>query len=133
MQVMKQLLNSRILVVDDDHDTRTDFDALFREHGADVYAYGEILDAVRHLEQDPSFDVVIIDYQLGHCTGVDLLEMIKEYNLCTPQTHFICVTACAYDADTSYLLEQGFDAVQSKPVDIHDLTDCVSTFCGTVG
>ena len=69
-------MNARILIVDDDADTRSVFRTKFEHSGYDVDTAGSAEDALASLAKAPP-QVVITDLRMPGMSGLDLLERIK--------------------------------------------------------
>ncbi|MCX5723440.1 MAG: response regulator [Nitrospirae bacterium] len=66
----------RILVVDDDANIRLLLSELLTYEGYNVFEAGDGLDAVHELEQR-HFDLVISDYRMPRCDGMQLLARCR--------------------------------------------------------
>lgn len=68
----------KILLVDDDTFLRDMYATKFIECGHDVQTAVHASDALRVLEQDTSFDLVIVDMIMPGMTGVELMIELKK-------------------------------------------------------
>lgn len=68
----------KILLVDDDTFLRDMYATKFVECGHQVTAAVHAPDAIRILEQDQSFDVMIVDMIMPGMTGVELMQELRK-------------------------------------------------------
>lgn len=110
----------RILLVEDDDDTRAVLALSICSLGHDCRAVPDGHAALATLEDSP-VDVVISDWQLPGMTGADLCRQIRAKEETGSYTYFIFATA---HHDRERLLEgmaAGADDYQRKPLDLDDL------------
>jgi two-component system OmpR family response regulator len=120
----RPLTNRYILVVDDDVDARQIFSAVIAYHGGLVRTVATARHALRLLRfMRP--DVIVSDISMPNESGLWLVRRLRERGETIPM---IAVTG--YDTPTQTLLEAGFDAAFTKPVDhgrlvqtVRDLAD----------
>jgi len=114
---------SRILIVEDNEKNMK----LLR----DVLGYKkhQVLEAVdgesgvaTATEQLP--DLVLMDIQLPGISGVEALRQLRA-NEATAKIPVIAVTASVMDQDRRQIIEAGFDAFASKPVNLKELMAAV--------
>jgi CheY-like chemotaxis protein len=124
----------RILAVDDE--------ALllkaYRRMLADIHDVVTVLgghEALRILERDASFDVILCDLQMPEMSGMELHTAVQaRYPLLADR--FIFVTGGAFSIDAKRFLEESVCAVIQKPFRIEDLlalVDRKSREAGTGG
>ena len=120
------LARQRILVVDDDEDTRELTGLILRAHGAEVTEAGSAADGLSLL-QAQGFDALVADIGLR---GSDGYELIRAVRALPPtgggQVAAIAVTGYASAKDRNQALAAGYDWHLSKPVDPASLVDVVS-------
>lgn len=120
----------RLLVVDDDSDTRTLLTFLFESEGAEVIAAASAGDALEIM----SFfkpDVFISDIYLPDESGCSLL--VKVRNLEAKRGRkipAIALTASALDEDRNLALLAGYNIYRCKPIDLDDLASVVANLAG---
>lgn len=117
----------RLLVVDDDSDTRTLLTFWFELDGAEVITVASAGDA---LEKMSFFkpDILISDIYLPDENGCSLL--IKVRNLEAKRGRkipAIAMTASALDEDRNWALLAGYDIYRCKPIDLDELASTVAS------
>ena len=113
----------RILVVEDDDDTRELVRATLEHAGAQVEAVATASDARREiLEEAP--DVLVSDILLPEENGYSLIESLRTAGITTPA---IALTAHARREDAEQARTAGFQIHLPKPVDAARLIDAVAT------
>ncbi|RAM48053.1 MAG: hybrid sensor histidine kinase/response regulator, partial [Hapalosiphonaceae cyanobacterium JJU2] len=127
------LAGLRILVVDDDTDTRNFLEYLLKEYGATVTAAKSANQALTTLAQ-LQHDLLISDIGMPEVDGYGLIEQIRtippEQGGNIPA---IALTAYAGDSDRQRLLAAGFQAHIAKPVDIEQLLLAIADLCRSLG
>jgi CheY-like chemotaxis protein/nitrogen-specific signal transduction histidine kinase len=119
------LEGTRILLVEDEPDSRELIAMVLRGRGADVVAVGSCREALSAFaKQRPH--LVISDIAMPGESGYDLIERLRslpaEQGGATPA---IALTAYAGAEDVSHALRVGFDTHIAKPVEMHDLIRAV--------
>jgi signal transduction histidine kinase len=111
----------RVLVVDDDADTREVIATLLRSRGADVVAKESTFTATEALAT-MSFDVVVSDIGMPVEDGYALIRRIRELDAQRPKPlPALALTAYANAAELERIREAGFDALFTKPVETREL------------
>lgn len=136
MEANRSILNGlRVLVIDDDVDTRELFAFVLLQEGADVLVASsarEAIDTIQHAE----LDLVLSDIQMPEEDGYGLIRQIRvlEARL-GKQIPAIAITAYAREEDRRCALEAGFQRHLAKPVDLDELVmtvvSCVSSLAST--
>ncbi|MEJ6480281.1 response regulator [Nostoc punctiforme UO1] len=117
----------RLLVVDDDPDTRTLLTFLFELDGAEIITAASAGAAIEIM----SFfkpDILISDIYLPDENGCSLL--VKLRNLEAKRGRkipAIALTASAFDEDRNRALLAGYDIYRCKPIDLDDLSSTVAS------
>lgn len=117
----------RLLVVDDDPDTRTLLTFLFELEGAEIITAASADDALKII----SFfkpDILISDLYLPDEDGCSLL--LKVRNLETKRGRnipAIALTASAIDEDRNRALLAGYNIYRCKPIDLDELVSLVAS------
>ena len=115
----------RVLVVEDERDTREVLDLLLRESGAEVMAVPDAATALRAVQSRPP-DVLISDIGMPEVDGYDLIRQIRSLGPeAGGRTPAIALTAFAHGSDHREALRAGYDRHLAKPVDMMTLTRTV--------
>jgi PAS domain S-box-containing protein len=109
------LADLRVLVVDDDADTRELVTVILQRAGADVAGAGSTDEALRHAEERAP-DVVVSDLAMPARDGYALLRALHGRGLARGLVT-IALTAHARREDRERALGAGYDAYVTKPVE----------------
>jgi PAS domain S-box-containing protein len=115
----------RILVVDDETDTRELLALLLKQYGANVTTAGSAAKALTLLKESPP-DVLVSDIGMP---GEDGLSLIKKVRLTTPpvsQVPALALTGFAADTDRQKVAAAGFQAHLPKPIQPTKLVSAVA-------
>ena len=105
----------RILVVEDDSDTRKMLKFVLEQSGAAVSATDAVQSAIQLFEKT-SPDAVVADIGLPEYNGYALIAKIREFEQHKrPRTKCVAVTAYATPKDRDLALSSGFDDYIAKP------------------
>jgi DNA-binding NtrC family response regulator len=118
------VLARQVLVVDDEPLIRW---CIAETLGAAGYGITEAQDAasaLRALAGMPELDVILLDLRLPDSSDLALLKKIRTI---APAAAVIMMTAFGTPEVTAAALELGARAVLTKPFDMHDLEDVVSS------
>lgn len=112
-----------ILVVDDEESMRNLLSRILRSSGYDVTVASSGSEAVEYGRMQ-TFDVAVIDYQLGQMNGIEVFqELVKE----SPQTHAIIITGDPSLDQLSKIKEGPLPAALiKKPFDINQIRERIS-------
>lgn len=118
---------TKILVVDDDPDTRDLLQFMLEDNGATIAVASSAQEALSMFEQIAP-DLIISDVGMPGMSGYDLIQHIRTlpHGGTTPA---IALTAYARDEDRDRALEAGFNDYLTKPVDPLELIDRVQRYC----
>jgi CheY-like chemotaxis protein len=106
----------RIVVVDDDADTREILTTILSAAGAQVHQSSAVSDALR-LARDVMPDVLVSDIAMPDQDGYTLLrELRKKFGRSVPRIA-VALTAQATRADRERALAAGFDRHMAKPLE----------------
>jgi len=109
------LADLRVLVVDDDPDTRELVSVILQRAGADVAGVGSTDEALRHADERAP-DVVVSDLAMPARDGYALLRALHGRGLARGLVT-IALTAHARPEDRERALGAGYDAYVTKPVE----------------
>ncbi|MCD0248171.1 PAS domain S-box protein [Xanthomonas melonis] len=127
-----RLKGVRVLLVDDDQDSREAVLHFLQQAGAQVQAAGSVDLAERHLAE-ASFDVLVSDIAMPHRDGYDLIRALRS-DRARPHRHLpaIALTAYVRDEDRDRAVVAGFDAHMGKPVEPPGLVDLIERLLAPV-
>jgi CheY-like chemotaxis protein len=111
----------RVLVLEDENDTRDLLGVVLRSHGASVVAAQNVPEALEAVKAKRP-DVVVADIGLPDYNGYAFIAAVRQEE--TPElrtTPVIALTAFATAADRDTALFSGFDAYLAKPFEPGDL------------
>jgi CheY-like chemotaxis protein len=111
----------RVLLVEDDRDSRELMQFMLERRGAEVTAVGSVREALEVLDRAPPA-VVVSDIAMPGEDGYALIRKIRALGLRIPA---VAVTAFSRAHDRERALAAGFQAHLTKPVEI-------DIFCGAI-
>jgi len=115
----------KVLVVEDEPDTRQLVAFVLSQQGAEVSSVASVKEALAELHRKP-FDVLVSDVGMPGEDGFDLIRQLRARK--TPDAHIpaIALTAYAKDEDSARLLAAGYSRHIPKPVEPHELVRAVA-------
>jgi CheY-like chemotaxis protein len=123
---LADLKGVRVLVVDDDRDTRDSITALLVENRAEASNAGSVREALRSLAEQPPH-VVVTDLLMPDLDGFSLLRMIRTIeSLNAIRIPTIALTALSSEESQRRGLESGFDVYLMKPINPEELLSIVA-------
>jgi CheY-like chemotaxis protein len=115
----------RILVVDDETDSRNFTSFVIEQAGAQVVAVPCAIAALEAIQQMP-FDLLISDIGMPDMDGYRLMRQIRQLPAAqSGQILAIALTAYAGDLDRQKVLEAGFQHHLSKPIEPDQLVEAI--------
>ena len=121
-ELRPELVGLRVLVVEDDLDSRELIEHILTQCGAAVAVAVDVAEALALLDATPTFDVIVSDIGLP---GVDGLEFIRRVRARSKEaggaTPAIALTAYTRAADRTQTLRAGFESHVPKPVEAGEL------------
>ncbi|WP_088892119.1 hybrid sensor histidine kinase/response regulator [Leptolyngbya ohadii] len=128
----------RILVVDDEVDTRDFYEFTLAQQGAIVTAVDSVLAALEQLQQGLP-DVLITDIGMPEADGYSLLNQVRQLSIDASQREtgshlglhlgqelpIIALTAYAKPEDRNRAMEAGFQAYLTKPIGPDELVQAI--------
>jgi len=107
----------RILVVEDNKVNVTLMRTVLKSNGYDVSCADTGEEACQIVkENDPGFDLILVDIQLPGMNGEETMKKIR--NKTDKKIPFIALTAHAMKGDRERFIKMGFDEYIPKPIDI---------------
>ena len=117
----------KILIVDDDRESRELLREVLEANGYDSSAVGDGKAARRELEHDGSYRVVIADLRMPGESGLDLLRDIRARSA---RYSVILMSSFIGDAQRRVAAELSVDALLEKPFRLSELLQVVSEVAG---
>ncbi|MDP2754431.1 MAG: response regulator [Nitrospirota bacterium] len=126
MEEIKDDLPKKILIVDDNQDSRELVVKILKNRG---YLIIEAVDGEEALEkaiaENP--DLILMDISIPKIDGYEVTKRLKS-QVTFKNTPIIALTAHAMKGDREKALEAGCDGYISKPIDIHELPDQIKSY-----
>lgn len=120
----------KVLVVDDDADTRLLFAFVLQQKGAVVSAEASAEAAMAAMEEIP-FDLLISDIGLPNIDGYRLLRQVRALPVApSAQIPAMAVTGFADEQTRLQILAAGFQRMLVKPTDIEQFVAIVAELVG---
>ncbi|HEX2436870.1 MAG TPA: response regulator [Methylomirabilota bacterium] len=116
---------ARLLVVEDDSDTREMVGLMLGESGADVVSVDSVAAALDAL-QSMTPDVLISDIGLADRDGLDLIRAVRQMPGGRGELPAIALSAFARESDRLAALRAGYDRHVSKPVEPSALRSAIA-------
>lgn len=127
------LAKLKILVIDDEADSRLMTQRILEENGCIVTAADSLPNALKELEQD-QFDLILSDIGMPGGDGYQLMRTwrTREAELGRSRTPAIALTAYARADDRRRAILAGFQAHLPKPVEAGELTAVIASLTNRV-
>jgi len=120
----------RVIVVDDEADTRDLLSFSLRNYGADVRALGSASEALAAIQEDKP-DVLVSDIGLPGDDGYSLIRQVRALDEESGgRVPAAALTAYAKDEDRHRAIAAGFQAHVTKPVELAQLASVVASLAG---
>lgn len=119
------LRGQRVLVVDDDRESRDYLSSALGLYGAEVQTASSVAGALRCLKEVP-IDVVVSDLAMPDADGFELVRAIRA-DPAHRQMGAVAITGVGGIVERNLALEAGFDAHMQKPVEPNRLAEAVAT------
>ena len=125
------LAGTRIVVVEDDPDSRQYMEVVLAQAGADVRATASGEQALAILKQEP-IDIVVADIGMPGLDGHALMQRLREAELAErrPETPAVAVSAYAAPEDRHRAMASGYHGHVAKPVEPATLVRAVAAALG---
>ena len=118
-------MGQKILVVEDNELNLKLFCDLLRAHGFDAEPVRDGRDALGRA-RDFTPDLVVMDIQMPHVSGLELIEQMKADPDLRP-TPVMAVTAYAAKGDEERIRDAGAEGYVSKPISVIKFVEAVQT------
>lgn len=127
------LANLRVLIVDDEPDSREFVAFVVKQAGAQVTAVRSAVEALQLLSTTP-FDIILSDIGMPEMDGCALIREIRQSldDRCR-QMPAIALTAYAGEYEQREAIASGFQSHLTKPVDPAEIVAVVARICGRLG
>ena len=124
-----QVLNSTIMIVDDEPDVLLTYESFLSHTGFKVRTFDDSYQALKDFASDPNlYDLVILDIRMENMNGLQLYQSLKAMN---PSSKIIFVSALdAAKELTSIFSDIGPGDVIKKPVEKEKFIKAVLTSLG---
>jgi PAS domain S-box-containing protein len=119
-ELLAILRNARILVVDDEPDSRDLTVRLLSAAGANVVAAASVAEALRSV-RDAAPELIVSDIGMPYADGFELLRQLRAPGQESDEIPVMALTAYARDEDRQRVLAAGFGAHLGKPFDTQEL------------
>lgn len=107
----------RILVVDDDKNTRKLFSEIFVAEGFEVISAANGVEALECMDRE-QVHVAVVDVMMPEMDGLELTELLRQTNADLP---ILMVSAKALSSDVKAGLRAGSDDYMTKPIDPEEM------------
>lgn len=126
MEEKKEDFSRKILVVDDNQDSRELVAKILKNRG---YQMIEAVDGEEALEKASAEcpDLILMDISIPKLDGYEVTRRLKS-QIKFKDTPIIALTAHAMKGDREKALEAGCEGYISKPIDIHELPDQIKSY-----
>jgi len=113
----------KVLVADDDEDSRRLLCEVLEANGYEVGAVSDGRAARETLNRDGGYGIVIADLRMPNESGLELIQNLRKQNL---NCHFILMSSFISDPEMELAKELGAHALLEKPFRLSDLLDRVA-------
>jgi signal transduction histidine kinase/HAMP domain-containing protein/ActR/RegA family two-component response regulator len=126
--VARELTGVSVLIVDDDVRNAFALTSALELHGMTVLYADNGADGVRLLTEHPEIDIVLMDAMMPNMDGNETTRQIRQLATGAEQTPVVFLTAKAMPEDREASFAAGADDYVTKPVDLDQLLDVVSSW-----
>ena len=115
--------DARIIVVDDEESISTSIKLILTNLGYRVTAFVNCVEALKAMQENPDeYDVLITDYSMPNCTGVEMAHVLREQNITIP---IILISGYFSETVEKTARELGITELVTKPISTYLLTDAI--------
>ncbi|HEX2645333.1 MAG TPA: response regulator [Thermoanaerobaculia bacterium] len=124
----------RLLVVEDEPDTRSAIARFLEDYGAVVEAVGSAKEALERLWSE-SYDVLVSDIGMPVMDGYELIRALRQHEEAAGNPHLpaVAVTAFTQEEDRLRVLREGYSEYMPKPVNTARLIGMLRQLAGKTG
>lgn len=113
----------KVLVVDDDKESRELLSEVLSSNGYDVGVVENVAAAQKELAGDGSYQIVIADLQMPNGNGLELLQRLREQKT---KHELILMSSFISGVERKMALELGIGALLEKPFRLSELLQVVA-------
>lgn len=123
-----QQLKAHVLVVDDNEANQLVVRSMLEKRGAKVEVFDSGVALIQRIQDgDDQYDCILLDINMPEMDGHETLNVLLSDGLIEPELPVIAFTAHASDEDIDQLLQHGFHAHVSKPINLKTLIATLSS------
>jgi CheY-like chemotaxis protein len=131
MEPQHVLDDVRVLIVDDDNDTREMLRFILEQSGAEVLSAGSVPEAIE-IYRTSRPGVIVADIGMPEYNGYALVALIQEHDRkMRRSTPVIALTAYTSPADRETALAAGFKRYMAKPFDPAEMIKTIRHLCNS--
>lgn len=121
------MLQPKVLVIDDDGESRDLLREVLEASGYTVCAVGDGKAACKALAEDGGFGIVITDLRLPDESGLELLGKLRLQN---STTNMVLMSSFISGDERKFAKQLGVDAMLEKPFRLSELLQVVAELAG---
>ncbi|HCC05073.1 TPA: hypothetical protein DEP58_02080 [Patescibacteria group bacterium] len=111
---MPEKKHQRICIVDDDPFLLDMYNLKFQQSGYDVVCFTDSTKALEAMRTDGKYDVVLLDLVMPKVDGFEVLQTIRQENLCGEHVVIVILSNQGQEKDISRAEEFGIDGYLIK-------------------
>ncbi|KKS30527.1 MAG: Two component transcriptional regulator, winged helix family [Parcubacteria group bacterium GW2011_GWA2_43_11] len=111
---MSENKNQRICIIDDDPFLLDMYNLKFQQSGYDVVCFTDSTKALEAMRTDGKYDVVLLDLVMPKVDGFEVLQTIRQENLCGEHVVIVILSNQGQEKDISRAEEFGIDGYLIK-------------------
>jgi CheY-like chemotaxis protein len=127
---LADLTGTRVLIVEDDPDSRKLTKRILTESHAEVREASDVQQALAQLDQFQPH-VLVSDLGLPGRDGFELMREVRQRGYTSKSLPAIALTAFVQPEDRRRALQAGFQVHMAKPIDPHHLVSTIASLVGT--
>ncbi|MDA7818202.1 ABC transporter substrate-binding protein [Sulfurimonas sp.] len=120
-------MSGHILLVEDNKSNQMLMSLLLEELGLDSEIANDGLEAIAAMENENSYDLILMDENMPNMNGIEATKKIREMSRCK-NIPIIAVTANALKGDKEKFLAAGMSDYISKPIDAQKLENILRKY-----